>query len=146
MRIAASGRGYEAPTGRSTATSRRRPKRKGAARARGLERLPMRDAAALGARDASPRGSFSVQIQLDAPVQGPTVLRVVRRDRITLAEAGCREARAVDALLHQVVLHRLRAALGQALVVALRAGRVRVARDVHRGARVLAQHARGLIE
>src|SRR5262245_9203908 len=85
--------------------------------------LQRRSAAEAASRSRS-EGAFLLEIELDAAIQGATVRRVIRRDRVGLAVAVRGEPRAVDALAHQVRLHRLRAALGQGLVVGLGADRV----------------------
>src|SRR5436309_6036652 len=73
---------------------------------------------------------------LDAPVSGPALLRLVAGDRLRLAPALGRDALGVDAARIHVVPHRVGAPLREPLVVSVRPDRVGVALDQRSEVRV----------
>src|SRR5436305_15168509 len=81
----------------------------------------------------------SVGCGLGATILGATFGRVVAGDRPRLAVSARGDAARLDALLEQVVAHRLGAALGELLVVRGAADRVGVPFDDHVEARIVAQ-------
>src|SRR5437762_11884043 len=113
---------------------------------RTMERLydiPGRDAARDG-RTESLR--VRADVNLDAAVELPAVRGAVRRARLGLAIADGVDARALHAEGLEVVGHRAGPAIGEALVVRVRADRVGVSGDLDGRARVLLEDARHLPE
>src|SRR5207244_5673123 len=74
------------------------------------------------------------------PVLGAAGLGLVARDRLRLAPTLHADAGRVDALRDHVVPHRLRAPLGELLVVGVRADRVGVTLDRDLHARLVLHH------
>src|SRR5438270_8829722 len=85
-------------------------------------------------------------VDLDAAVELPAVRGAVRRARLGLAVADGVDARAFHAEGLEVVGHRAGPAIGETLVVRVRADRVGVSGDLDRRARVLLEHVGHLAE